>query len=114
MSWIGVDLDRTLAYYTGGGHLSQIGEPIPKMLAFVKNLLDSGVEVRIFTARVSKARNLDGTPYDTSETVTLIQNWTEKHLGKRLAVTNEKTFDCDRIYDDIAVQVIPNTGEFVG
>lgn len=47
--WIGVDLDGTLAEYTGWHGPGHIGPPIPKMLDRVKNWLAEGVDVRIFT-----------------------------------------------------------------
>ena len=51
-NWIGVDLDGTLAYHdTWKGH-EHIGEPIPAMLQRVKDWLDRGLTVKIFTARV--------------------------------------------------------------
>lgn len=42
-----------------------------------------------------------------------IQNWTEKHLGTRLDVTNVKTMDMECLYDDRARQVLPNEGIIV-
>lgn len=114
MGWIGVDLDRTLAHYDGGKGELHIGAPIPKMQARVKSWLAEGQEVRIFTARASRQYNLDGTECNIHEIILAIQNWTLEHLGQRLPVTNEKDYACIKIFDDIAVQVIPNTGEFVG
>lgn len=52
MSWIGVDLDGTLAYYDGWKGEHHIGDPIPEMLDRVKGWLEQGYEVRIVTARV--------------------------------------------------------------
>jgi len=104
-----VDFDRTLAYYESGwfhqyGSL-HLGEPIPAMQERVKGWLREGKEVIIFTAR------LDGD--DPAEVKVAIEDWTEKHLGKRLEVTNVKTFDIETLYDDRSVQVVANTGRLV-
>lgn len=52
-SWIGVDLDGTLAHYDYWRGFDHIGEPIPLMADRVKQWLADGIEVRIVTARVS-------------------------------------------------------------
>jgi hypothetical protein len=49
--WIGVDLDGTLAFARGWRGVGVIGEPIPRMLAHVKQWLDKGKRVKIFAAR---------------------------------------------------------------
>lgn len=116
--WIAVDLDGTLAHYTGwvGG---TIGEPIPAMVERVKRWLSDGHEVRIFTARVGETglRNEVGGHDDAAFAQAqraLIQDWCEKHLGARLQVTATKDFGMVELWDDRAVQVIANTGEPVG
>lgn len=117
MGWIGVDLDRTLAvYHGGGGGNTHIGEPVPLMLARVKHwLIEEAKEVRIFTARASRSGlNLDGTPYDPAPVIEAIENWCLKHIGEKLRVTCEKDFECEAIYDDIAFGVVANTGIIVG
>lgn len=109
MSWIGVDLDKTLALYDSGDYhrfgATYIGEPIMPMVEFVRSLLSQGFEVKIFTARVDGEYN--------SQVKEAIQNWTEKHLGARLDVTNVKTMDMECLYDDRARQVLPNKGIIV-
>lgn len=105
--WIGVDLDGTLAHYEGWVDECHIGEPIPAMAARVCQWLDEGIEVRIFTARVGT----QGRAKNTIDQITIaIQDWTHKHLGKRLPVTNMKDFGMVELWDDRAVQVEPNTG----
>lgn len=103
--WVGVDLDGTLAKYTGWKGADHIGEPVLAMLERVRQWLADGVEVRIFTARVS-----DGDP----ETVKLIEDWCERHVGQRLRVTNVKDYAMISLYDDRAVQVEANTGRIIG
>lgn len=105
--WIGVDLDGTLAHYSGWKD-GQIGEPIPAMLNRVKGWLASGLEVRIFTARVGWA---DAAV--VAEQTELIENWCEKHLGQKLKVTATKDFEMIELWDDRAVSVQMNTGDAV-
>lgn len=106
MGWIGVDLDGTLAKNHGQGTM-EIGEPIPAMVERVKQWLQQGQEVRIFTARVSHPDyHLGGEE--------AIQNWCLDHIGIVLKVTNIKTWDCWRIWDDRAVAVEFNTGRILG
>jgi hypothetical protein len=108
--WIGVDLDETLAIYNGGLNLLKIGEPIPKMINRVKEWLKKGITVRIVTARVgSTTLKLCG--FKKEEVVKAIQDWTEIHIGQRLDVTCEKDAGLLELWDDRAIQVIPNTGE---
>lgn len=100
--WVAVDLDGTLAEYGGWKGAGHIGKPIPKMLERVKRWLAAGVAVRIFTARA-------GDP----ETVPHIEAWCREHVGQVLPVTATKDYGMICLYDDRAVQVIPNTGERV-
>lgn len=104
--WIGVDLDRTLAYYDTWRGLTHIGRPIPQMLERVQRWVQEGKTVKIFTARYSLP---DGPERD--ELVTAIHKWLAEHNLPPLEVTNVKDFGCVEIWDDIAVQVIPNTGD---
>ena len=113
--WIGVDLDGTLARYSGwnGG---AIGEPVPAMLRRVEDWLAMGREVRIFTARVAATgkRKASG-EIDSQEFADAqrqaIQAWTHKHLGVRLQVTAVKDFACVELWDDRAVGVKLNEGD---
>jgi hypothetical protein len=101
--WIGVDLDGTLAQYAGwnGG---AIGDPVPLMAARVRQWINEGKDVRIFTARV----------FDQDQkTVSKIQDWCALHVGARLPVTNRKDYAMIELWDDRAIQVVPNTGERV-
>jgi hypothetical protein len=105
--WIGVDLDGTLAHYTHGSmHRYQIGEPIPKMVELVKVWLEAGLTVKIVTARANK-----GEPgYDPAYAVHAIQDWCEKHIGRRLEVTASKDFMMLALWDDRAQPVSFNEG----
>lgn len=99
MSWIGVDLDGTLAEYGGFKGKDNIGDPIPKMLARVHKWLSEGKEVRIFTARAW-----------LPEQIPPVKAWCKKWIGVELEVTNVKDFAMIELWDDRAIQVIANTG----
>ena len=98
--WIAVDLDGTLAHYEGwkGG---SIGAPVPLMVERVRRWIAAGEDVRIFTARVSS-----GEPGVREA----IRAWCLEHIGAVLPITNIKDFAMKQLWDDRAVQVIPNTG----
>lgn len=107
--WIGVDLDGTLAYYAGWND-GQIGAPILPMVRRVKQWLAEGREVRIVTARVSIG---SGSYHRTAEAArqrSYICDWCEKHIGRTLPITCTKDYAMVELWDDRAVQVIPNTG----
>lgn len=101
--WIGVDLDATLATYTGWVDESHIGDPIQPMVDRVKHWVENGIEVRIFTARVWND--------PTGERRKAIQEWALEHIGYPLEVTNCKDYGMIELWDDRAIQVVPNTGE---
>jgi hypothetical protein len=107
--WIGVDLDGTLAKYEGWRGIEHIGEPIGPMVQRVKAWLDSGVEVRIFTARMCGhgLPDLSGGHFDVRGP---IERWCLKHIGQVLPCTNIKDFAMTELWDDRAIQVQINTG----
>jgi len=104
--WIGVDLDGTLAEYGGWKGKDHIGAPVAAMAFRVRQWLAEDRDVRIFTARVSGPREGN----EIEESRTLIQDWTERHFGKRLAVTCTKDFGMIELWDDRVVQIECNTG----
>ena len=103
--WIGVDLDGTLAIYPSDREHSHIGSPIPKMVDRIKRWLADGIEVRIVTAQAS----LPGPR--GAELIAAVEAWLKEAGLPRLKVTNAKDFGMVELWDDRAVQVIPNTGE---
>lgn len=103
--WIGCDLDGTLAVYDGWQGADHIGAPVPAMVARVQRARARGIEVRVLTARVC-----DG----LDSTRAAIEDWCLDHVGEILPVTNAKDYGMIEAWDDRAVQVLPNTGEFVG
>lgn len=106
--WIGVDLDGTLARYEGWRGIAHVGEPVPAMLARVKEWVDNGQEVKIFTARVCVPEP------DRSDVVGHIHSWLVRHGLPPLAVTNVKDFGMIELWDDRAIQVEANTGRAIG
>lgn len=103
--WIGVDFDGTLA--VGSGTMERCGEPIPAMVARVKQWLAEGKQVKILTARVS------GGPHWADFTVRqreMIQAWCEHYIGQKLEVTCRKDFAMSALWDDRAVCVPYETG----
>lgn len=103
--WIGVDLDGTLAKYNDWISPFHIGSPVHRMVERVKGWLREGKDVRIVTARVSPQND------NVLKVRAAIQLWLKKYIGTELPVTNEKDFAMTGLWDDRAVQVIPNTGE---
>lgn len=103
--WIGVDLDGTLAVYPGTyDKFHNIGAPIPLMVKRVREWVSQGKDVRIMTARAASSD-----PEVTKEVVA----WCKEHIGHELPVTCRKDFGMVELWDDRAIQVIPNTGERV-
>lgn len=113
--WIGVDLDGTLAEYHGWNN-GAVGAPVPAMVARVKAWLQQGQEVRIFTARVgwgggwSEYSQRSDDDQFIREQRAIIMAWCREHIGAVLPITAVKDFRMAELWDDRAVQVIPNTG----
>lgn len=107
MSWIGVDLDGTLAEYDGWRGAGHIGAPVEAMVERVKGWLAEERDVRIFTARV--CQEIQDGVYARA----VIENWCIEHIGKLLPVTNVKDYGMVELWDDRAVTVEPNTGRVI-
>jgi len=99
MGWIGMDLDGTLASFEPGQNEYVIGAPVPASMRILRKHLDSGTEVRIFTARAA----------DPAQ-VALVRAWMEKHGLPNLSITNKKDYDMYKLYDDRAVPIKRNQG----
>ena len=107
--WIGVDLDGTLAKDTDWEGPEIIGEPVPAMLARVKQWLADGEEVRIFTARVSPVNRQDALRARGA-----ISLWCKTHIGEVLLITCMKDRHMKALWDDRAVAIEKNTGKILG
>ncbi len=101
---IAVDLDGTLAHYDKWVSPTSIGKPIPAMVKRVKEWLENGDKVWIFTARMTLKETRD-------EVQKAIGDWTEEHIGTRLEATATKFFSFEEFWDDRARRVQPNTGK---
>ncbi len=99
----GVDLDGTLAHHDEWKGGNFIGKPIPKMMEKVKKWLSEGIKVVIFTARADDPDNLEA-----------IIDWLDDNGLPELEVTNIKTPEIKRFYDDRAIQVVKNEGTIIG
>jgi hypothetical protein len=75
----------------------------------VQEWLKEGREVRIFTARVFPGGRV--TPTELREVYDAIENWCIDVFGHGLPVTCTKDYGMIELWDDRAVQVIPNTGQ---
>jgi hypothetical protein len=104
--WIGVDFDRTLAYYPEANGIQTLGAPIPAMVARVKGWIAEGKRVKIVTARVSSQMDAGDRQWHKGS----IYKWCIEHLGKVLEVTAEKDLDMVELWDDAAITVERNTG----
>ncbi len=71
-----------------------IGNPIPARVAQVKQLLDQGTDVRIFTARVADD--------PSGEVRAQIEKWAEQNLGRKVPITNAKDDNLAFLLDDKA------------
>ena len=116
-SWIGVDLDGTLAETVDWTKGCGIGAPIPAMVDRVVMWLAEGKNVRVLTARVavtdefSPISNRFADEQFRDEQTVLIEAWCLDHIGTILPITCQKDFKMSELWDDRAVQVVRNTGE---
>lgn len=103
---IAVDLDGTLAEYHGWQGVGHIGKPVPAMVEKVRKAKAEGKKVWIFTARVSE-------PVDAKEAAEVIQAWCGDYDIPFDGITANKRKFFKEFWDDRAVQIVPNTGEFI-
>lgn len=101
--WIGVDLDGTLAEYSGWKGFENIGKIIPTMADRIKIWLKQGKVVKIFTARASGGE----------QAISYIHNWMLKNGLPVLEVTNVKDLNMIELWDDLCVSVETNTAKIV-
>lgn len=119
--WL-VDLDGTLVKWDGVWRGPEhIGEPIQPMIDRVKMWLAQGRQVVIFTARAyplgidrffvdMSDEAYEARVCEASKAVLAIKKWAVQTFGKELPVTCWKDYNAVEVWDDRAVQLIPNTG----
>lgn len=120
--WVGVDFDGVLVEWDPK-YLPAHGPVIPAGVALLQRLLDEGVEVRIFTARVQPSPDEPAWWAAMAELeytdpaiwlrdqVALIQVFCREQVGQVLPITAAKDYKMITCYDDRSVQMISNTGE---
>lgn len=113
-SWIGFDLDGTIAEYGEWRGPEVIGKPIPKMIEKLKDYLNRGFKVKILTARVAGRLYGDDPELEPYLAQQAIIKWCKKHIGQELEVTAYKDYAMLFFYDDRCVQVEKDTGEILG
>lgn len=103
--WIGVDFDRTLATYDGQWRDGSLAHhrPVPAMVERVRRWLDSGIEVRIVTARVADESV-------AADQRARIGEWLREHVGMTLDIQSGKDRFMTELWDDSVVAVERNTG----
>jgi hypothetical protein len=109
---IGCDFDGTLAqydHYRG----DELGDPVEKMVAELKQALTEGAEVWIFTARVGPGDASLEAGLSATKAIIGIAEWSQAHLGQLLPITAIKSHRFTEIWDDRGKEVIRNTGVFV-
>jgi len=112
-SWIGVDLDGTLAHYDKWVAWNVIGSVIKPMRERILKWVAEGKTVRIFTARAGFDKDtcyVTGVDFTKQEVVDVIQTWLVQNGMPPFDVTATKDFRMVELWDDRCVQVIPNTG----
>ena len=103
VKWAAVDLDGTLAVYEPGVW-PDIGPMIPEVAQHLRGWLAAGNRASIFTSR------LHGTSRDLM--IVRIQRWLVDNNLPRLEVTDVKHPKFTEFWDDKAVRVMHNEGEF--
>jgi hypothetical protein len=98
--WIGVDLDGTLAKEEESLEPDQIGAPVEAMAKRVKEWVEEGKTVKIFTARAASPRQ-----------VVNVRAWLKRNGLPDLEITNIKDYRMIQLWDDRCVRVATNVGE---
>lgn len=130
--WIGVDMDGTLARYDDKAlPWNVFGPPIPKMVERMRRWIWEDKRVVIVTARVfpyihdfpSNVANdalyieqrclVTGDRFTIGDMLQVIRDYTKEHVGVPLEATCAKDYRMLQLWDDRAIQVIPNTGVVV-
>lgn len=131
MGWIGVGFDGSLARYERKKYRAKtIGEPVPRMVKRIKNWLDEGKEVRVFTSRCYPFTNVNKDAdllamlasaqkagpmvieeaKEACEEIASIREFCHNNVGEILTITCVKDKDMIELWDDKTVQIEHNTG----
>lgn len=99
-----IDFDGTIVHQDTDEYKREIGKPIMPMIEKIKRELANGSIVKIFTARASEYTD----PLEKLE----IEQFCAKYIGQILPITATKEHGITEMWDDRAVKVIKNKGEF--
>src|SRR5208337_4492553 len=103
VGWYGIDLDGTLAFYTGPSGNTKIGSAMLEIMVIAKRWLSEGKDVRLFTARC-------GFPGAVEE----IELWLLEHDLQDMKICNVKDHGLIMLLDDRCREVVENTGVIIG
>lgn len=103
--WLAVDLDGTLAHYDGWKGIGNIGAPVKSIADALRIRREDGWGVAIFTARVSD-------PAEREAAEEAIWEWLDHHGIEVDGITCIKHKHFIEFWDDRALSVVKNTGEF--
>ena len=103
---IALDLDGTLAHYDGWKGVDHIGDPVPAMMKKVRDWIDEGHNIEIFTARVS------GSADDAALAAHYICKWLREHDLPPFEIGCIKKKKFELFIDDRAIMVLKNRGIF--
>jgi hypothetical protein len=81
--------------------IEYIGKPIPNMVDKVMALHDSGITIKIFTARAADPKSIP-----------IVKKWLKDNGLPDWEITNAKNWGMVEMWDDRCKQVKPNTREF--
>ena len=107
--WIGVDMDGTLATYDAWKGWDHFGEPVKAVVDKIHEWNRQGIQVCIFTARMSKV-SLERNNLTRAQMESVVQQWCKKHIGYVLPCKTEKDCYMLAFLDDSAVQISKNKG----
>ena len=93
---IAIDFDGTIAKYDGYKGWSDVGEPMPEALQFLRTVAKIGYPLAIFSARARDPKGKQA-----------IEQWVKKHKLDDIIelVTHEKLPDFILIVDDRAIRI---------
>lgn len=113
VSWVGFDLDGTLAELDAEKvSPTYIGPPITDMVNLVRDWHEDGVRIKIFTARVSRIFKEQVGIMESRMIEPTIRAWCQENLGFIPEITAEKDHLMVGLIDDIELrQVELNTGK---
>lgn len=100
--WVAFGLDGCL---TNIGTVDTIGDPNEWALAQLKEWLELGLEVRIFTARVGGDWS-----EERDRQYRIVEDWCLKNIGQVLPVTCKTDWGMQFLYDDRCIQLDAITG----